>query len=44
MIIVVFKGRHSTFSPKDTSSSATFDVLVDNVDSGENLKQYVSDS
>jgi hypothetical protein len=34
----------ATFSPKDTSSSATFDVLVDNVDSGENLKQYVSDS
>ena len=33
-----------TFSPKDTSSSATFDVLVDKVDSGENLKQYVSDS
>jgi len=33
-----------TFSPKDTSSSATFDVSVDKVDSSENLKQYVSDS
>jgi len=33
-----------TFSPKDTSSSATFDVSVDKVDSRENLKQYVSDS
>lgn len=33
-----------SFSPKDSSSSATLDVLVDNIDSGENLKQYVSDS
>jgi hypothetical protein len=33
-----------SFSPKDSSSSASFDVLVDNIDSGENLKQYVSDS
>jgi len=33
-----------TFSPKGTNSSATFDVLVDSIDSGENLKQYVSDS
>ena len=33
-----------TFSPKDPNSSATFDVLVGNVDSGESLKQYVSDS
>jgi hypothetical protein len=34
-----------TFSPKDTSSSVTFDVSVDKVvDSSENLKQYVSDS
>src|SRR6185295_5539098 len=33
-----------TFSPKDTSSSATFDVLVEKVDCGENLKEYVSDS
>jgi hypothetical protein len=33
-----------SFSPKDTNSSATFDVSVDNVDSGENLKQFVSDS
>ena len=32
------------FSPKDTSSSATFDVSMDKVDSSENLKQYVSDS
>jgi len=32
------------FSPKDSNSSATLDILVDSVDSGENLKQYVSDS
>jgi hypothetical protein len=33
-----------SISPKDSSSSASLDVLVDNIDSGENLKQYVSDS
>jgi len=34
----------ASFSPKDSSSSASLDVLVDNIDSSENLKQYVSDS
>ena len=33
-----------SFSPKDPNSSTTLDILVDSVDSGENLKQYVSDS
>lgn len=33
-----------TLSPKDTNSSATVELLVDNINSGENLKQYVSDS
>lgn len=32
-----------SFSPKDTISSATFDVSFDSVHSGENLKQFVSD-
>lgn len=33
-----------SFSPKESNSSATLDVLVDSVDSGVDLKQFVSDS
>ncbi|HEY7572592.1 MAG TPA: PsbP-related protein [Nitrososphaeraceae archaeon] len=34
----------ATLSPRESNSSASFDLLVDSVDSGLNLKQYVLDS